>query len=63
GFSADGLQLTVSNLDNVKVIRTAYGEHKTVSAIKKAKAQEPSPQRTTSRALTPTRSSTDTTVW
>ncbi len=36
GFAADGLQLTVSNLENVKVIRTAYGEHKTVSAIKKA---------------------------
>ena len=36
GFSADGLQLTVSNLDNVKVIRTAYGEYKTVSEIKKA---------------------------
>ena len=36
GFAADGLQLTVSNLDNVKVIRTAYGEYKTVSQIKKA---------------------------
>ena len=35
-FSANGLQLTVSNLDNVKVIRTAYGEYKTVSEIKKA---------------------------
>ena len=35
-FSADGLQLTVGNLADVKVIRTAYGEHKTVSAIKKA---------------------------
>ena len=35
-FSADGLQLTVGNLDNVKVIRTAYGEYKTVSQIKKA---------------------------
>ncbi len=35
-FSADGLQLTVGNLDNVKVIRTAYGEYKTVSQLKKA---------------------------
>ena len=35
-FVADGLQLTVGNLADVKVIRTAYGEHKTVSAIKKA---------------------------
>ncbi|MBQ4601929.1 MAG: InlB B-repeat-containing protein, partial [Clostridia bacterium] len=31
-FSADGLQLTVGNLEGVKVIRTAYGEHKSVSA-------------------------------
>ncbi|MBR4881128.1 MAG: hypothetical protein IKU19_04300, partial [Clostridia bacterium] len=36
GFAADGLQLTVSNLENVKVIRTAYGEYTTVSQIKKA---------------------------
>ena len=35
-FSADGLQLTVGNLADVKVIRTAYGEYKTVSEIKKA---------------------------
>ncbi|MBQ4560929.1 MAG: glycoside hydrolase family 18 protein [Clostridia bacterium] len=35
-YTANGLQLTVSNLADVKVIRTAYGEHKTVSAIKKA---------------------------
>ncbi|MBQ4601431.1 MAG: leucine-rich repeat domain-containing protein [Clostridia bacterium] len=35
-YTANGLQLTVSNLAGVKVIRTAYGEHKTVSAIKKA---------------------------
>ncbi|MBQ4562590.1 MAG: InlB B-repeat-containing protein [Clostridia bacterium] len=36
GYAADGLQLTVSNLDNVKVIRTAYGSYTTVSQIKKA---------------------------
>ena len=36
GFAADGLQLTVSNLADVKVIRTAYGEYTTVSQIKKA---------------------------
>ncbi|MBR4881477.1 MAG: hypothetical protein IKU19_06050, partial [Clostridia bacterium] len=35
-FTVDGLQLTVGNLEGVKVIRTAYGEHKTVSSIKKA---------------------------
>ncbi len=35
-FSADGLQLTVGNLEGVKVIRTAYGEYKTVSQLKKA---------------------------
>ncbi len=35
-FAADGLQLTVGNLADVKVIRTAYGEYKTVSEIKKA---------------------------
>ncbi len=35
-FTADGLQLTVGNLADVKVIRTAYGEYKTVSEIKKA---------------------------
>ncbi len=34
-FTVNGLQLTVGNLDGVKVIRTAYGEHKTVSSIKK----------------------------
>ncbi len=34
-FSVNGLRLTVGNLENVKVIRTAYGEHKTVSSIKK----------------------------
>ncbi len=34
-FSVNGLQLTVGNLEGVKVIRTAYGEHKTVSSIKK----------------------------
>ena len=35
-FAADGLQLTVGNLADVKVIRTAYGTYKTVSEIKKA---------------------------
>ncbi|MBQ4560928.1 MAG: leucine-rich repeat domain-containing protein [Clostridia bacterium] len=35
-YAADGLQLTVSNLENVKVIRTAYGTYTTVSAIKRA---------------------------
>ncbi|MBQ4561307.1 MAG: hypothetical protein IJA55_03120 [Clostridia bacterium] len=35
-FAANGLQLTVGNLSGVKVIRTAYGEYKTVSEIKKA---------------------------
>ena len=35
-FSSDGLQLTVGNLEGVKVIRTAYGEYKTVSEIKRA---------------------------
>ncbi|MBR6513725.1 MAG: InlB B-repeat-containing protein [Clostridia bacterium] len=35
-FSANGLQLTVGNLADVKVIRTAYGEYTTVSQIKKA---------------------------
>ena len=35
-FAADGLQLTVGNLTGVKVIRTAYGEYKTVSEIKRA---------------------------
>ncbi len=35
-FTANGLQLTVSNLADVKVIRTAYGTYKTVSEIKKA---------------------------
>ena len=35
-FAVNGLQLTVGNLADVKVIRTAYGEHKSVSAIKKA---------------------------
>ncbi len=35
-FAINGLQLTVSNLDNVKVIRTAYGEFTTAGAMKKA---------------------------
>jgi len=35
-FSANGLQLTVGNLGGIKVIRTAYGDHKNASAIKKA---------------------------
>ena len=35
-FASDGLRLTVGNLSGVKVIRTAYGEYKTVSEIKRA---------------------------
>ncbi|MBR5516140.1 MAG: hypothetical protein IKU52_08060 [Clostridia bacterium] len=35
-FSQNGLQLTVSNLDGIKVIRTAYGEYKSGSQIKAA---------------------------
>lgn len=35
-FAINGLQLTVSNLDDVKVIRTAYGEYSSIGAMKKA---------------------------
>ncbi len=35
-FTVNGLQVTVSNLPDVKVIRTAYGEHSTVKQLKKA---------------------------
>ncbi|MBE6574496.1 MAG: hypothetical protein E7652_08935 [Ruminococcaceae bacterium] len=35
-LSANGLQLTVDNLGGVKLIRTAYGDHASPSAIKKA---------------------------
>ncbi|MBQ3182208.1 MAG: metallophosphoesterase [Clostridia bacterium] len=35
-YTVNGLQLTVHNLDNVKVIRTAYGEFNSVSAMKKS---------------------------
>jgi len=35
-FNANGLQLTVINLDGIKVIRTAYGEYKTAAKIKAA---------------------------
>ncbi|MBQ4562839.1 MAG: polysaccharide deacetylase family protein [Clostridia bacterium] len=35
-FSGNGLQVTVSNIPDVKVIRTAYGEYDTPSEIKKA---------------------------
>ncbi|MBR5516274.1 MAG: InlB B-repeat-containing protein, partial [Clostridia bacterium] len=35
-MSANGLQVTVSNLEGVKVIRTAYGEYKTAAKIKAA---------------------------
>ncbi|MBR5514580.1 MAG: InlB B-repeat-containing protein [Clostridia bacterium] len=35
-LSANGLQLTVNNLGGVKLIRTAYGDHASPSAIKKA---------------------------
>ncbi|MBE6685864.1 MAG: hypothetical protein E7591_01375 [Ruminococcaceae bacterium] len=34
-FSSNALQLTVGNLDGIKVIRTASGIHKTASSIKK----------------------------
>ncbi|MBQ4562459.1 MAG: leucine-rich repeat domain-containing protein [Clostridia bacterium] len=34
-YTVNGLQLTVSNLDDIKVIRTAYGEFNFVSAMKK----------------------------
>ncbi|MBE6686197.1 MAG: hypothetical protein E7591_03100 [Ruminococcaceae bacterium] len=35
-FSSNGLQLTVSNLEGIKVIRTAYGEYKSGAQIKAA---------------------------
>lgn len=35
-FTADGLQLTVGNLEGVKVIRTAYGDYNTPGEIKRA---------------------------
>ncbi len=35
-FEPNGLQLTIGNLDGVKVIRTAYGDHKTAREIKAA---------------------------
>jgi len=35
-MSADGLQITVKNLEGIKVIRTAYGEYKTGAQIKAA---------------------------
>ena len=35
-FDENGLQLTVSNLGDLKVIRTAYGEYTNVSSMKKA---------------------------
>lgn len=34
-FTVNGLQLTVKNLENVKVIRTAYGDYDKVSTMKK----------------------------
>jgi len=34
-FSVNGLQLTIGNLEGIKVIRTAYGTHKTAASIKK----------------------------
>ena len=34
-YSVNGLQLTVGNLDNIKVIRTAYGEFTSVSQMKR----------------------------
>ncbi|MBR5515137.1 MAG: alpha/beta hydrolase [Clostridia bacterium] len=38
-FKPNGLQLTVGNLQGVKVVRTAYGEYTTISALKKAASQ------------------------
>ncbi|MBE6686155.1 MAG: hypothetical protein E7591_02880 [Ruminococcaceae bacterium] len=35
-MSANGLQITVSNLEGVKVVRTAYGTYKTAAQIKAA---------------------------
>ena len=35
-FSENGLQLSVGNLDDVKVIRTAYGDYNTAGDIKRA---------------------------
>ena len=35
-FCVNGLQLTVKNLENIKVIRTAYGDYDKVGAMKKA---------------------------
>lgn len=35
-YTLNGLQLTVDNLENVKVIRTAYGEFNSVSKMKRA---------------------------
>jgi len=38
-FNGNGLQFTVSNLDDVKVIRTAYGEYNTPGDVKRAQGQ------------------------
>ncbi|MBR4881776.1 MAG: DUF5011 domain-containing protein, partial [Clostridia bacterium] len=35
-YTVNGLQLTVNNLENIKVIRTAYGEYSSVGAMKKS---------------------------
>lgn len=35
-FTTNGLQLTIGNLEGIKVVRTALGEHANVSSIKKA---------------------------
>ncbi|MBR5515515.1 MAG: fibronectin type III domain-containing protein [Clostridia bacterium] len=35
-FLANGLQLTIDNLEGVKVVRTAYGEYKSAGEIKRA---------------------------
>ena len=35
-FSVDGLRLTLGNLDDIKVVRTAYGEYNKVADIKRA---------------------------
>jgi len=38
-FNGNGLQFTVGNLKDVKVIRTAYGEYKTPGDVKRAEGQ------------------------
>ncbi|MBE6686811.1 MAG: hypothetical protein E7591_06210 [Ruminococcaceae bacterium] len=35
GFSVNGLQITITNLEGIKVVRTAAGDHKSASTMKK----------------------------